>query len=232
MLLGDANISSHALGNPGLDVEMVNREFLDWFDEQMEVFTTGVRLRRTAEESRDQSLETGFLSAQDSNYHDTFRVRMRRLPELQQFEEWYSTGEKVFPNNLELTPTIAKMWYCSDGGVKIRESIVRISSYNESDRKEYIVNLFDNIGFDIRFSSQTIRLDKQSSYEFLDWIGSPPPGFEYKWELNDRDRYEKLKDRAYGDGVYEGRFDDENWLDNDSNSQIATGQQKLSAFAD
>jgi hypothetical protein len=45
-----------------------------------------------------------------------------------------------------------------------------------------------------RFSTTAI----QQSSSFLDWMGNPPPGFEYKWVLDSRERYDRLKAQAYG----------------------------------
>jgi len=194
MLMGDGHIRDDEY-NPYLVIRMSNKRFLEWFDNQMSVFTTtsGVREVNVTQHNRDYQRSRG---RDVDDWNTEYLLQTRRLPELQEFADWYSAGDKRFPDDLQLNPTITKIWYCTDGGVNIDDGYCTISSVNESDRPEYLISLFENIGFQTRFSYKRIWLNAQSN-DFLEYMGRAPPGFEYKWELYNKDRYKNLKLLSY-----------------------------------
>lgn len=200
MLMGDGYIDT-SNKSPRMKLDMINKKFLEWFDQEMGIFTTGVRLNRTAAESFSNMENADFITpTRVENYHDVHRLYTRSIPWLQTLERWYNSGSKRFPDNLSLTPEIAKIWYVSDGGLymgNVQSGYAEIYTSNESDRGDYLEDLFQKVGFDVKFSSGTIRFSTNETQDFLDWIGSPPPGFEYKWEIDDFDEYRRLKERAY-----------------------------------
>ncbi|QRD99675.1 laglidadg endonuclease [Halorubrum virus VOLN27B] len=167
---------------------MINRRFLEWLDVQFGVLTTGVTKIRTAEEQAENSRKTGFTTTvNDENYHDLYMCNTRSLPELQPYSEWYSSGKKVFPESIRLTPLTLKMWYVTDGSLTHRvgkRKPMQIGCSNESDRGDFLESLFEDTPISPRFDGKNLWFGVDDTDTALEWMGSPPPGFEYKWEQN------------------------------------------------
>lgn len=142
---------------------MVTREFLKWVDEELGIFSKGIkRVNNTKDETHQQ----------------LYRLSTRRNPHLSKYCSWYETGSKRFPDNLKLTPLKLKMWYVSDGNL---EDTPKITSVNEEDRPEYIIELFEDVGITVTMPDSRIRIASSDAGKFFQYIGEPVPDFEYKW---------------------------------------------------
>ncbi len=204
LLMGDGSIPVQSGKNNGVfHVPMVNRQFLEWYDYRMGIFTTGVSLKKTAEELAENNRKSGFSpNAKAENYHDMYTVWSRAHPYFTRLRSWYRSGSKRIPDSLDLTPKIAKFWYISDGFLDVdrnRSPRAAIRTISEADRQDFLIDLFQEQGFDPDFRRGTIRFTRKETREFLEWMGNPPPGFEYKWVIRSRDRYDRMKKQAYGE---------------------------------
>lgn len=202
--MGDGSVPTRPGGDNGVfHVPMVNRQFLEWYDDRMGIYTTGVSLKKTAAELASNNRESGFSpDARAENYHDMYTVRSRAHPLFTRLREWYDGSTKHIPEPLDLTSRIAKFWYVSDGYLDVdrdRTPRAAIRNRTDSDRSDFLLRLFRDHGFDPAFRRGTIRFSRRETPGFLDWLGPPPPGFEYKWVLDSRDRYDRLKAQAYGE---------------------------------
>lgn len=141
LLMGDGSIPTRE-ANSVFHLPMINRRFLRWFDDQMEVLTTGVSLKKTATELASNNRETGFSSnAKQEDYHDIYTVWSRTHPLFNQLREWYESGQKRFPADLELTPTVTKFWYLCDGYLDVGQwgrPRLEIKARNERSRADYL----------------------------------------------------------------------------------------------
>lgn len=185
-LMGDGTVVQNEQNKyPIFKLAMTTREFLEWFDDEMGILSTGVSLFETGSDNASRAKKTGFTTTvNEENYNDMYVCRSRTLPDLVPFREWYRSGEKRFPDRLELTPLVAKLWYCCDGYSKqTNPPVATLGVANEIDRKEYLRNLFDDAGFSITFDDKSVVLSTDESRRFFDWIGDPLPGFEYKWPV-------------------------------------------------
>lgn len=188
MMLGDGTLEVHS-DNAKVRVAMINKTFLEWFDDCMGWITNGVRLNKTAREqaASDYSVDN---EIDERNCHDYYRVSTYSHRSLNRFKEWYGDDGIVFPESIELTPIALKMWYLSDGNLKWdTNSCVEISSVNESSRPHVVESLFSNIGFDVTNVGKMFRLKTSQTKDFFEYIGGPVPGFEYKWCFKDQTRY-------------------------------------------
>lgn len=198
LLLGDATVNNNSGKHAFVQANMISKEFLQDIREELGIFATDVRLSRSAEKSY-QNASKYFENCQLENYHDIYRLQTRCIPFATKLNSWYDSGLKKFPSNLQLNKTIAKLWYVCDGNVHwysdSSNGHVQISATNESDRKEYIKSLFNEVGFTPSFTenSEKVSFSVEESTEFLEWLGEPPKDFRYKWEIRDRDRYSSLK---------------------------------------
>ncbi|RLM59914.1 hypothetical protein DVK07_20305 [Halorubrum sp. Atlit-26R] len=143
--MGDGSVPKTNDGAHGLfRLPMVNKQFLEWFDHEMGILSTGVSLKKTAAELARNNRESGFSpNARAENYHDMYTVISRSHPFMRSLRRWYRSGEKRFPESLSLTPRIAKMWYVCDGYLDVQEygeprAAIRIR--HRDDRQEFLLN--------------------------------------------------------------------------------------------
>jgi len=183
VLMGDGSIQQYRSGRkPHMDICMVNKDFLVWLDSELEIFSTGVCLRRTSEEIKKNKQGTKLW--EDSTFQDQYRLTTRAHPQLEPLNDWYSSGKKTFPTDLTLTPTILKMWYVTDGNY--HKGNVRFTATNENNNKQKVISYFDEIGIDASWNGKkNIRLHRRSIDDFFSYIGEPVVGFEHKWPQNE-----------------------------------------------
>lgn len=195
LLMGDGHISRKDSPNPRVQCNMISENYLQYIDEKFGVFGNGVYLGRTAEESAKQVRERGFNpDAEAADYSDAYMWRSMSHPELQEFSDWYSTGEKVWPKHIELTPTVLKHWYCGDGNWNNSgtNNNIRISMSNEVENTDKVDQLFEAAGLpspsNYNISERKAggkRCDAvftvDQSQKLCQYMGEPLPDFEYKW---------------------------------------------------
>lgn len=189
VVMGDGSVvNPNTANNPTLHVKMINEEFLDWLDGELGWLSNGYTKVQTAEEAAKANRESGFSpNAKAENYHDKYVLRTKCLPVMSEWREWYSSGEKVFPSDIQLTPDVLKMWYVCDGYITDWNSI-DITANNEEGNCDKIRQLFDGLGVDPVFHksqrSWSIRFSQNESRVLFNYMGSAPPGFGYKWPNN------------------------------------------------
>lgn len=197
LYMGDGSLAAHGSDNPYMRWNNTNKPFLELLDEKLGWLTTGVRLKKDAQQAANERLSRNPDWKMDAgNFDAIYGTRTRRLPYFRKYESWTSSGQKRYPEELELTPTVAKYWYVSDGTVNWMRSYsarVVFACQNERDRPEFICNLFRQAGFEANQNLHMFYLSVEDSKRFLSWIGQSVPGFEYKWELTSRKRYERLR---------------------------------------
>lgn len=195
LLMGDGWIDvGQNNGNPRICSKMISEKYLNYIDEIFGVFGTGVRLLKTAEESAKDVSKRGFVEgAKAEDYSDVYIWKSRRHPDFDVFADWYSSGKKIWPENIELTPTILKHWYCGDGHWHNSgtSNYIIISMANEYKNTSKIDNMFEKSGLPSpnNYVIQKVNGNMQCNAEFnvseskqlWDYMGKPLPNFEYKW---------------------------------------------------
>jgi hypothetical protein len=186
VLMGDGWIKRKDGRNPYFAVTMSNEEYLEFLNGKLDVISIGVSPSRSAEESAKMSRKSGLNPNADSgNYSDLFTLRSRSNPNLSEFANWYNSGDKVFPNNISLSPTILKHWYVCDGGMH-RDGYLQIGINNERDSTEKVKEYFDDADLPTpkvnRYDGNCIIYwSVDESKELLSYMGNSVTGFEYKW---------------------------------------------------
>lgn len=194
LLMGDGWINRGGK-NPFLSAEMVSPDYLKYIDSIFGVFGNGLKLRRTAEESAQHMRECGLNEdAKSENYSNTYQWNSSTHPELKELSGWYSDDGKVWPENIEMTPTVLKHWYCCDGHWETYGTSNRISfgMSNESGNKEKINKIFSSVGlpspnnyveYERENNEETMeaRFTVSQSEDLWEYMGSSLPDFEYKW---------------------------------------------------
>jgi len=196
LVLGDGCVSHKDSGkHPHFQMNMITEEYLEHLSDN--VFPTvghDVYFNRTAEESAKAHRKDGFNpSASAKDYSDLYQFKLIPHPELQKYRDWYSSGSKVFPENIELTPMTLKHYFAGDGSYYDKDKRAKITLCNERGNKNKIVKMFERAGFnDFTWSTAEmpggravdarVRFGVEGTENFFDYIGSPLPGFEYKWK--------------------------------------------------
>lgn len=195
LLMGDGTIDHGRGKNPRLQSQMISPDYLKYVDEQFGIFGKGVKLKITARESAKDARERGFsTNAKEENYHDVYGWTSMAHPELQEFSDWYRTGKKVWPEDISLTPTVLKHWYCGDGSWDNngKNNRIRISMANEIYNLEKVSQMFENAELPVpsnyNISDRTsggkiceAQFTVEKSRELWKYMGEPLPDFEYKW---------------------------------------------------
>jgi len=158
ILMGDGHINRGGK-NPYLSVEMKSPNYLEYVSSMFPWISTGI------------------IDREDGIY----RFDTRSVCALTEFAEWYSSGKKIFPENIDLTPIVLKHWYVCDGGLGGNGPYPMIAVTNEIDNKQKIECYFDSIGIDIRWKTHKLAVRAHDVDSFFDYIGEPLPGFRYKW---------------------------------------------------
>lgn len=194
LLMADAWINRHN-ETPRIQCNMISQNYLEYIDQQFGIFGKGVSLIRTAKESAEQARRRGFRpNAKAENYQDVYMWQTMCHPELEKFLEWYSTEKKVWPADIELTPTVLKHWYCGDGywNNSGSNNFIRIAMSNEINNKQKVDKIFENAGLPspsnyaigIRDDGNLncdLEFTVSQSKEIWEYMGQPLPDFEYKW---------------------------------------------------
>jgi len=196
LLMGDGCLST-SYKNPYIDVSNTNITFLEYIMQEFGWFFGDLYLFQTYKQSADTEFDNEYILS-TNNFHDVWRTQSRSHPVLEQFESWYDTGEKVFPQ-IQYTAEQLRMWYVSDGCIDKANMSIHFISANESVRPQNIVQNFAEIGIAVSNGNngKHFYVSMTDTERFFDFIGHDPvPGFGYKWAYDDRDEYERLKEKA------------------------------------
>jgi len=160
--------------NPQYRISMKNSKFINWLYEELQPLSSSVK-KRTGEYAESLDNEQSILTTYSH-------------PLLNNYAEWYESGEKRWPTSENLSEMELKMLYVTDGSpVKHTENwAIKISAINECDRKDEVFSMFkDSFNIDISWHSSSSEVDGviyiPSEHADIIWNQTPPPGFEYKW---------------------------------------------------
>lgn len=199
LLMGDGSVGAKKKKNQYIQTNMIVEDYLEYIDNVFGKLGTGVSLFKTSSDIAKNNIESGFdPDANDENYSDVYRWTTRSHPEITQLNSWYDSGDKIWPSDIDLTPTVLKHWYCSDGHYKHSSGnkYIRISLSNEIDNKDKISSYFKNVGLSkpnrwgtserkngsMRCVAVWNTRESEQLWEYMlqDGYGIPP-SFGYKW---------------------------------------------------
>lgn len=196
---GSINVSNWDGGDSSMKVSSINRRWLEWLDAKFGAFSAGIRLEETGEDigRRARQYSTFDDSGGEWEYNDIYSLSLRTHPFLTAMRKrWYPGDSIRYPEDLHLTPTSATAWYCSDGGLSWTNNgvFVVFGTHNEANRPEFLCRLLQDHGFTTSYSEPLVRVSSTQAADVLEWMGTAPAGFEYKWACDSRERYRRLKD--------------------------------------
>lgn len=200
LLIGDG-CATRPTKNTYIEVTSVTRPFLDHLDTLFGEMSRGVSLKVTAEDTAQGWAEWSGEPWSAEGCRDIWRFETRTHPDMNEYREWYSSSEIIYPPGLNLTPTIAKYWYASDGGLGWAERSVvpQLDFYTTKEEQcDYMAQWFEDSGFTPRINpGKSIYFPTAETEEILQWMGDPVPGFEYKWSADNLSAYRRSKEQCY-----------------------------------
>jgi len=186
-LMSDGYLDTRS--NPIIKTIMTNKEYLEHMDNVFQPASRGVVKHYTAKEMAEQQRSNGQnINAEKENYNDTWRWATRHFKELGNFTSWYESGDKIWPEDIELTPTVLKHLYVGDGTLT-KNGQIRISMLNEIENTDKVSSMFytsglpEPIRYDKHATNCNAVFSKDQSIKLLNYMGEPIPGFEYKWDI-------------------------------------------------
>lgn len=170
--MGDGSVSRDGK-TPYFRCKMVNKSYLLFLDRLFGKKSNGVEK----------------VKLSSSKQRAAFEWRSMSLPDLEVFCNWYTKQGKVWPDSLQLTPDTLKHWYVSDGTYANSgtSNHIAISAVKEKGNEEKINRYFNKADLpapdNYVCGESRFRLvwSVSNSETLWKYMGSPPPGFEYKW---------------------------------------------------
>jgi transposase len=181
VLMGDGCVQrrDRETQNPYFCVTMKNKEFIEWLSVELDNISPDFRKRKGKyAETLDNTQWT---------------IKTYSHPVFRQYATWYSSGEKKWPTDEEITELELKMLYVTDGSpVKHPDNwAAKISAINEKDRKDKVTKMFDrSLDIDISWHSSNKSTNGviyiPAGQADVIWDQDAVPGFEYKWPNNEQ----------------------------------------------
>lgn len=242
MMMGDGSLNNRDNGNPHIVWQMTSRRFMEWLNSELGELCTGVKYntvkaKECAKRIRESDIDENAKPKDYSNVHRSRTVKHHHLLHL----DWMEEDGKRFPNWVKnkFCHMIAKIWFVCDGGMRWSRDRpnphgVLISAINESDKLEWLASFFENTPTKVdNIGDGTLYFYQENSKKFLQWIGDPIPGFEYKWCHSSWEDYQKLKRLSknhklsaeeYDEKVESiGGFNIDNWIEGNVEVNIKSG---------
>lgn len=183
-LMGDGCVNTPRK-NARLSVTSITKPYLNILDEEFGMYSNGFTMMTDADSSYENANRVFEHKLYKENFSDVYQFRTIAHPELSKFESWYETGEKVFPESIEMTPTVLKHWYCGDGSYRVMgdTDVLSIATINEKDNADKLCSYFTNSGLPefSYFDGKSMVWGTEESDILFDYMGEPLPGFKYKW---------------------------------------------------
>lgn len=191
-LMGDGTINRGST-NPAFQVKMIKKEYLEYLHNVFGIMSRGVTKARTAEECALENKQRSFTTAvHEEKYSDQYIWSTRTHPLFNGFSYWYRSGEKIFPDDIFLSPTVLRHWFVCDGSYQKVNSQIQISMANEIENKQKIENYFEKVDLptpnnwveyknSTGITACTACWNKDESNKLFEYMRYSIPGFKYKF---------------------------------------------------
>lgn len=191
LMLGDGSIGGKSDGNPFIQIEMCNKEFLEWVKSKLGILATTVRKSKSTTKMAQSNYNHGYSPHNNPDkYQQPYKLETRRLPELSGYITWYDNNSKSFPENIELNPVSLAVWFVCDGSNQYQhggygKNYITIHSASHGFEKDKILSWFDDFSINPRWQRlHGLRFTVDDSEWLWNYMYGPLPGFEYKWPEN------------------------------------------------
>lgn len=168
LLLGDGSLEAN--NHAYLRCSSKRQRHLEWLSEELGWLARGVTY--------------------DSS--ETYRLRTMSHPNLGRYWTWMTAPSTGY----SLTPTAARVWYACDGTISFggASDVPQITFAATADAKRQAIGqLLAQRGFQPMIWDRRVALPREKTKPWLNWIGEPSPGSEYKW-CTDEATYARMRE--------------------------------------
>lgn len=190
LLMVAGNITEHedSARNAFFQMASVNKPFLEWVDDELGVFTTGVREIRDSGEMRDNMAKFRDVapeSLDEESFNTEYALNSRHFPFLSIYaQNWYTEdGERRVPKTVDASPLKLRILYSLVGQLRHNDTrhIIEIPFYSADIDDDVLRRFFDGFGTTHTNRNETHVVQIANCRRFFEHIGGPLPGFEDKW---------------------------------------------------
>lgn len=209
LLMAEGNIHFPNEGNPSFKIDNTNRRFLEWLDTEFGCLSSGITVKKSAEESARDIRERGRDKEADaSNYSTIYRFRSRNHPGLKKYKPWYEQDWENLPDDLSLTPWSLKMWYIGHGNYREGRKGIRINCTKQRGNEDQLCSLFDSIDISPWFEESNrgdgseiyvMGFNRSDTEKFFKYIGPPVQGVAEMWPKEWRHDHDSPRQNVYLD---------------------------------
>lgn len=102
---------------------------------------------------------------------------------LEKYASWYDSGNKLWPSDLQITPTILRHLYAQDGSTQHRASpIARVCTRNEQENREKVSEIIKTSGLPApTWDEHQFRCSVEDSQDVFKFMEHGVAGYEHKW---------------------------------------------------
>jgi len=207
LMLGDATLINRfdSRKTPRITAYSIKKPFLEYIKKELEYLANEVKLYQSAKDSARCARKNGLDgSAKEENYSNCYKLALRSNPFYKKYKSWYSEGKKKINfKDINLDKTAVKIWYCGDGGLCWKDGdsypCAKICHKHGKNRLKAASRFFKNLGLESYVDSDGIRFNSKSTEKFIEWLGDAPPGFEYKFSLDNKKSYGDIRNTGFED---------------------------------
>jgi len=189
LLMGDGAMAYHeSKKNPNVVVACIVPEYLHYLSDEFGRLGNQPFMSKTGNEKAAENRASGWRTdANGDDYSDQYVFTTLSTPEMWQYRDWYETGEKVWPEDLELSPETLTHWFVGDGNNQFDYPSIRLSMNNERHNLDKVESYFERAGlptpdrWGITDEACNAVWRKESSEELFEYMEGPVTGYDYKW---------------------------------------------------
>jgi len=175
---------------PYIQTSMTSPNYLHYLHQKFSDVSLGVVHHMTAKKSARLARENGFIpNASEENFSDKYRCHTTTHPQFSEFEQWYESGKKVWPRDIEITPEVLTHLFVGDGTYRNKNgnNYIKIKLRNEIDNKKKINAMFKKSGLPKpnNWNNGSAVWNTEESSELFGFMNEAPPDFKYKFPQGD-----------------------------------------------
>ena len=193
LLLGNGHVGGNG-ANKHFHLSTRWRPFAVWVFRELSWLAATMVYLDNSQENRDRSMPA-----------QQYKIRTHAHPALTRLRSWYGesgTRRLPAPENLpagRLTPRVGRAWHATAGSLGWSNPDYASTrqahfSAEADDRADHVSALFESAGFEPTRAGKGVQLPPTQTSAWLDWIGQPVDGVEYKWTVSLNEYQEAKRD--------------------------------------
>lgn len=170
-LLGDGSLDNPNDGPPALRISSMREAHIEWVHDQLGWLSRGVT----------------------NDSRGAYRLRTMSHPHLGAFWTWQGTPPA---EGWTLSRPIARIWYACDGSLEWpgQSDRPRVQwTISDEAKRTAVLRVLREEDYEPMEWERRVALPIEATDQWLEWVGPPTPGSEYKW-ATDRSEYEARRE--------------------------------------